>query len=189
MKIRNFLNTIFICFLAFFFSFSLRSQPPAMPPVEKMIKVSIAPDHADWTYKTGEKVKFKIQITKNSEPSQNVNVKYEVGPEMMPSVKKDSLQLKQGYLIIEGGTMKEPGFLRCTVVAEVNGYSYRGLATAGFNPELIKLTTELPADFNEFWEKAKDDATSVPFDARLVLLPERCTENVNVYQASFQQYK
>ena len=189
MKAKNFLRTILIYFLAFFFSFSLLGQPPAMPPVEKMIKVSVAPDHADWTYKTGEKVKFRVQITKNSEPLQNVNVKYEVGPEMMPAVKKDSLQLKEGYLIIEGGTMKEPGFLRCTVVAEVNGYSYRGLATAGFNPELIKPTTELPADFNEFWEKAKDDATSVPFDSRLVLLPERCTENVNVYHASFQYYK
>jgi cephalosporin-C deacetylase len=190
MKTKKILHIIFSCFIAFFFSFSLLCQPPvASPPVEKMIKVSIAPDNTDWTYKTGEQVKFKVQITKNSEPVQNVRIKYEVGPEMMPAVIKDSLQLKDGYLIIKGGTMKEPGFLRCTVTAEVDGYRYRGLATVGFSPELIQPTTEVPADFNEFWAKAKNDVASLPLNPKLVLLPERCTEKVNVYHASIEYFK
>jgi cephalosporin-C deacetylase len=161
----------------------------AFPPVEKLVKVSIAPDHADWTYKTGEQVKFNIRITKNSELLQNVYVKYEVGPEMMPPVIKDSLQLKDGQLTIMGGTMKEPGFLRCTLTAEVDGNRYKALATAGFNPELIKTTTEVPADFNEFWAKAKNDVASLPLNPKLVLLPERCTEKVNVYLASIEYFK
>ena len=108
MKSKNSLHKILVCFIALLFPLSLLCQPVSMPPVEKMIKVSIAPDHADWTYKTGEQVQFRVQITKNSEPVQNVLIKYEVGPEMMPPVKKDSLQLKDGYLMIKGGTMKEP---------------------------------------------------------------------------------
>ena len=190
MKTKNCFLKILICFIAFFSSFPLFCQPPvASAPVEKMIKVSIAPDHADWTYKTGEQVKFKVKITKNSEPVQNVRITYEVGPEMMPAVKKDTIQLKDGNLTIKGGTMKEPGFLRCTVAAEVDGYRYRGLATAGFSPELIKPTTEVPADFNEFWTKAKNDVASLPLNPKLVLLPERCTEKVNVYQASIEYCK
>ena len=189
MKTISYILKVLIYFIAFFLPLSLLCQPYAVPPVEKMVKVSIAPDHADWTYKTGEQVKFNIRITKNSELLQNVYVKYEVGPEKMPSVIKDSLQLKEGQITIIGGTMKEPGFLRCTVTVEFDGHRYNGLATAGFNPELIKTTTEVPPDFNEFWAKAKNDVATLPLNSKLVLLPERCTENVNVYLASIEYFK
>ena len=189
MRTLKLLRAIAMYPVAFILSLNGFCQPPGTPPSEKMIKVSIAPDHADWTYKTGEKAKFRVQITRNSEPVPNVSVSYEVGPEMMPVTKKESLQLKDGSLVIDGGTMKEPGFLRCTVVAEVDGYRYRGLAAAGFSPELIKPTTDLPADFNQFWEKAKNDVASLPLNTKLVLLPERCTEKVNVYQASIEYFK
>ena len=189
MRTSNLLFKIKVCLAAFFFPLSMLCQPTAIPPAEKMIKISIAPDHADWTYKTGEQVKFRVQITKNSEPVRNARVRYEVGPEKMPAFKKDSLKLIDGYLLIEGGTMLEPGFLRCTVVAEIDGYIYRGLATAGFSPEMIKPTVERPADFDEFWEKAKSDVASLPLNTKLVLLPERCTEKVNVYHASIEYFK
>jgi len=190
MITENRLLKILICLIVSSFSLSVFCQPLApSPPVEKMIKVSIAPDHPDWTYKTGEQVQFRVQITKNSEPVQNVQIRYEVGPEVMPPVKKDSLLLKDGNIVIKGGTMKEPGFLRCTVTAEVDGYRYRALATAGFDPHLIKPYTELPADFNEFWEKAKSDVASLPLNPKLILMPERCTEKVNVYHASIEYFK
>jgi len=190
MKSKNSLHKILVCLITILFPVSLFGQQMvAFPPVERMVKVSVAPDHADWTYKTGEQVQFRIQITKNSVPVPNVTIRYEVGPEVMPPVKRDTILLKDGYLVIKGGTMKEPGFLRCTVTAEVDGYSYRALATAGFDPHLIRPYTELPADFNEFWEKAKTDVASLPLNPKLVLLPERCTEKVNVYHASIEYFK
>lgn len=156
---------------------------------EKMVKVAVAPDHTDWTYNTGEPVTFSVRITKNSVLLENVRVRYETGPEKMTPQKKDSLTLRDGTLVIEGGTMKEPGFLRCTVVAEVEGRKYTGLATAGFDPELIRPTTEVPVDFLQFWEKVKTDLAALPLNPVLTLLPERCTENVNVYHASIQNYQ
>lgn len=189
MKIKNFLPEILVYFTILFFSSNLFSQPLAAPRPEKMVKVAISLDHSDWTYNTGEQVKFYVRITKNSQLLQNVYVSYEIGPEMMPPVIKDSLILKDGQLTIKGGTMKEPGFLRCSLTAHVDGYRYPALATAGFNPELIKPTTEVPADFNEFWEKAKAEVASLPLNPKLVLLPERCTEKVNVYHASIEYFK
>lgn len=158
-------------------------------PVQKLIKVSIAPDHPDWVYNKGENVKFKVTVTKNSEPLQNVKIKYEVGPEMMKAVINDSVVLRDGSVVIAGPALKEPGFLRCRVVAEYEGVKYEGLATAAFNPELIKPTTEYPADFNQFWEKAKQELATVPMDVKLTLLPDRCTELTNVYQANIQNYR
>ena len=176
-------------FVLFYFAVSLISIHLQGQSPEKLVKVAVAPDHADWVYKTGENVKFRVTITRNSEPVQNAKIWYEVGPEMMTPVIKDSSVLKDGNMVITGGTLKMPGFLRCRVNVRYEGYNYEGLATAAFNPELIKPTVEYPADFIQFWEKAKQNLASVPMDVKLTLLPDKCTEKTNVYQANIQNYK
>lgn len=158
-------------------------------PTEQLIKVLVAPDHADWTYKTGEKVKFSIAVLQSGNFLKNAIVKYEIGPEKMDPSKKDSLSIASGILSIDGGTMKTPGFLRCIATAFVNGKTYRGLATAAFNPLQIEPAINNPTDFTSFWDQAKSELATVPMDARMTLLPERCTEKVNVYHVNLQNYR
>ena len=158
-------------------------------PTEQFIKVVVAPDHADWTYAPGEKVKFTVTILQSGNVLKNAVVKYEIGPEKMDPVKKDSLLVANGTLAVDGGTMKEPGFLRCIATAIVNNKSYRGLATAAFNPLKIEPTIANPSDFTDFWELAKTELAKIPLDARMTLMPERCTENVNVYHVNLQNYR
>lgn len=158
-------------------------------PAEQMIKVVVAPDHTDWTYKPGEKAKFTITVLKSGNVLRNAAVKYEVGPERMEPTKKDSLSVAAGTLHVDGGTMKTPGFLRCIATAYVNGKIYRGLATAAFNPLQIEPTIENPSDFNNYWNNAKDALAAIPIDAKMTLIPERCTEKVNVYHINLQNYK
>ena len=184
MKTKEFGRFALFFLIVFLIEVSLNAQPS-----EKLVKVAVAPDHADWIYSKGENVKFKVTVTKNCEPLQNVKIRYEVGPEMIAPTIKDTALLKDGSIIIAGGTLKEAGFLRCKVVAEYEGNKYEGLATAALNPELIKPTVEYPEDFIPFWDKAKRDLATVPLDVKLTLLPDRCTELTNVYQANIQNYK
>ena len=158
-------------------------------PTEKYIKIIVAPDHNDWKYVIGEKVKFTITVLQNGNALKNVTVKYEIGPEKMEPSKKDSLVLINGMLTIDASTMKEPGFLRCIATATIENKSYRGLATAAFDPQLIQPTIINPPDFVAFWEKAKADLAKIPLDAKMTLLPERCTENTNVYHVNIQNYR
>src|SRR5688572_27052991 len=102
-----------ILLLAVLFSVQIVSAQP----VEQIIKIVVAPDRADWTYKAGEPVKFTVEVLKDGHPVKNVPVKYEVGPERMEPVQKDSLQLKDGIITISAQGMKTPGFIRCTVSA------------------------------------------------------------------------
>ena len=171
--------------LSFLLSFFFLSAQP----VEKLVKIVVTPDHANWVYNLGEKANFQVTVMKNSEPIQNVKIKYEFGPEMMTPTKKDSAVLKDGQFRIDGGTLKEAGFLRCKVSTVVDGARYENLATAAYSPEQINPTTELPADFVQFWDKAKAEASKIPMDAKLTLLPDRCTEKVNVYHANIQNYR
>lgn len=50
---------------------------------ERMVKVNVVPDHVDWKYELGEKVKFNVVVTKNRVPQENVTVWYEVAQDMM----------------------------------------------------------------------------------------------------------
>ncbi|MBC7921667.1 MAG: acetylxylan esterase [Ferruginibacter sp.] len=158
-------------------------------PVERIVKVIVAPDHPDWTYKSGEKANFSVSVLQNGNRLPKVKIKYEVGPEKMEPTKTETLTLENGQRAIDGGTLKGAGFLRCVVTAEVEGKEYRGLATAAFEPTRIAPTTESPRDFAEFWNAAKAEAAKVPLDAKMTLLPERCTETVNVYHVSLQNYR
>ena len=179
----------FISFAFLFFTIVFSYAQPS----EQFVKVVVAPDHNDWTKESGEisthNVKFTISILQNGNLLKNAVVKYEMGPEKMELQKKDSLSLREGTLIVDAGTMKEPGFLRCIAIAIVNGKSYRGLATAAFNPLMIEPAIVKPDDFTAFWDNAKAELSKIPMDARMTLIPERCTENVNVYHVNLQNYR
>lgn len=172
-----------IIILAFLYS------PLAAQPREQLVKVIVAPDHDNWEYKVRENVKFTISVLQYGNPLKNVKVRYELMPEKMDRVKTDTLTLKEGKITIDGGTMKSPGFLQCWAYATVDGKDYSGFATAGFEPLKIEPTTKQPKDFIEFWEKAKAENAKIPLDAKMTLMPERCTETVSVYNVNLQNFR
>jgi cephalosporin-C deacetylase-like acetyl esterase len=178
-------NTKVILFL---FLFSISKHNFAQP-VERLVKVIVAADHSDWTYKKGEKVKFTLSVFKNGNLVKDAKVRYEIGPEKQTPIKKETITLATGTQTIDAGTMQVPGFLRCIAIAEVDNKEYRNLSTAGFDPLQINPTIENPTDFDDFWNNALVDLAKVPMDAKMTLIPERCTEKVNVYQVNLQNYK
>jgi len=155
-------------------------------PTEKFIKVLVAPDHSDWIYKKGEPARFTVSVLKNGNYVPNVKVKYELGEEKMDPIKTESLIMTSGTQQINGGTLNKAGFLRLTAIAEVDGKEYRNLATIAFSPEEIKPTVQLPADFDAFWASALQDLAKIPMDAKMTLIPERCTEKTLVYHVNIQ---
>ncbi len=174
--------------LIFCLNFLLFTSLAFAQPATQIIKVIVAPEHEDWTYKIGEKVNFTVTILKWGNPLKNTKIVYKIGPEKFET-KTDSTILQNGTTKLDGGTMTTSGFLRCTVIAKVDGKEYRNLATAAFEPEKIQPTVEMPSDFLEFWNKAKANLAKVPIDAKMTLLPERCTETVNVYHLNLQNYR
>ncbi len=163
--------------------------PGMAQPTEKYINIRVTPEHTNWTYKPGEKARFIVSVTQSGLPVQGAKVRYAVMPEKMAAVSSGPLTLKEGKTVIDGGTMKTAGFLRCEVYAELDGKEYKGIGTAAFDPGAIKPTVENPADFTTFWNNAKADLAKVPLDARMTLLPERCTDSVDVYHVNIQNFK
>jgi len=148
------------------------------------VQVRVAPDHRDWTYKLGEPVRFKVNVTADNEPIENLTINYSVEPEMMPATTRTITVPAEG-IVIDGGTLKEPGFLRCSVNTDVAGRIYRGAATAAYAPEKIVAYQVEPPDFNAFWQAEKVKLAKIPVESRVTLLPDACTDKVNVYHVSF----
>jgi cephalosporin-C deacetylase len=171
-----------------YLAFSLSLQLTFAQPVQQRVKVIVAPDHTDWTYKPNEKAKFTISVLQDGNPVKNARIRYELAAEKMEPVKKDSATAASGSITVEG-TLKTGGFLRVIATAKVDGNEYRGLGTAGFDPLSLQPTVENPSDFVQFWNQVKADLAKIPLDAKMTLLPERCTENVNVYHVNLQNFR
>jgi len=158
-------------------------------PVRRNIEVIVAPDRDDWTYKTGDKVQFTISVFQNGNLVKNAPIRYEIGLEKLDPTIKETKTAANGKITVDAGTLKTPGFLRCVAFANVDGGEFKGLATAGFDPQKIQPTVTNPADFDAFWDAAKKELAAVPMDAKMTLIPDRCTEKVNVYQVNIQNFR
>ncbi len=140
-------------------------------------QVKVTADHRDWNYLPGETVKYTVMAPAGTK------ITYTIGPDMMPAESKSAVIPESGSLELDGGTMKDPGFLRCVVTAAGGG---RGLATAAFSPEKIKPTQTEPADFDAFWTKAKAELADLPMDAKLTPMPSETTDKHEAFEISLQ---
>ncbi|MEN6589290.1 MAG: acetylxylan esterase [Proteiniphilum sp.] len=178
-------NRLFLpCFFILFTCLQAFSQP-----ARQLVQVIVTPDKADWTYEKGEQAQFQITVLKNNVPLEGIDVKYSIGPELMDAWEKKTVILKKGIATIKTKQFSEAGFLRCHASVEVDGKTYSSYATAGFSPEQIKPTTTLPSDFEQFWDGAKTELAKVPMKPVLTLMPERCTDKVDVYHVSIDNIK
>lgn len=170
--------------LTFLFVLSLLTLNLIAQPGKSFIQVLVSPDKPDWNYKTGERAEFTITVLQNSVPLENAEVSYRIQPEKMEVWEEGTVTLKKGKATIKAKKFNSPGFLRCHASVEVNGKTYASYSTAGFSPEEIEPTTSLPDDFEEFWNNAKNELSETPLNPVMTLLPERCTDKVDVYHVS-----
>ena len=135
------------------------------------------PNHADWLYKTGERAKVEVSFCKYGMP-QNVEVAYEIGPDMMPATSSGKVLLKNGRAVIDMGTMKKPGFLDLRL--SVDG-KYQHHVKVGFSPEQLKPYTKNPQDFDAFWKANLDEARKTPVSVSCNKVEKYTTDEFDCY--------
>jgi cephalosporin-C deacetylase-like acetyl esterase len=180
MKIRFFLLALLMAGVCF--------QGYAQPS-KQLVQVIVKPDHADWTYEKGDRAEFEITALKNNVPLEGIEVNYRIQPEKVEVWEEGTVRLKKGVASVKAKRFSDAGFLRCHASVEVDGKTYSSYATAGFSPEEIEPTTTLPPDFEQFWKDAKTELAKVPVSPVLTMMPERCTDKVDVYHVRIDNIK
>ncbi|WP_207496987.1 acetylxylan esterase [Aridibaculum aurantiacum] len=162
------------------------AQSPA--PI-KFVDFVLTPNHDDWDYKVNENATVQVSVLQFGVPIKNVSVDYEIGPELLPAEKKGNVLFKTGEGKIDIGTSKQPGFRQLKLRTSVNGKVYTGEIKVAYSPQDIQPTVQMPDDFMQFWNKAKEEASKVPMDAIVTHLPDQSTTTVDVYLVNLQSYK
>jgi cephalosporin-C deacetylase len=173
-------------FIGLLFLFIGFSQLSFAQIPKQYLEISVSPDKSDWVYQIGEKVEFMVSVTQSGRPIAVENVHYFVKEEKMQSIQEGPLSLKEGKTTISVAGMRSPGFLRCEVFATIDGKEYRGLGTAAFEPEKILPTVKMPEDFDAFWNTGKADLAKIPMEAKMIHVPGRSTDAVDVYHVNFR---
>ncbi|HEY5551602.1 MAG TPA: hypothetical protein VIK52_06930 [Opitutaceae bacterium] len=62
-------------------AFPIKPVPPQADFRVAVARIVVAPDRADWTYKPGEPVKFRVSVTADNTPVEGATVDYAIGPE------------------------------------------------------------------------------------------------------------
>ncbi len=181
------LKKLFVSFMFVLIAF-LSAQAENYPYRSDILWVTV-PDHADWLYRTGEQAKIEIQLYRYGIPQDGVEVRYALGQELLPSERQGSVKLKNGRAVISVGTMRNPGFLDCVLKADIAGKSCTHHVKIGFSPEKLRPYTQQPADFVEFWNKAKNEAQQCPMTFTTKYVPEYSNEKVDCYLVKLQCYK
>ena len=154
-------------------------------PALKKVQVHLVPDHEDAIYKVGETAKFKVIALDCGIMLNNIKVNYEVSEDLMPAHIQKSITLKGYEGTISAGSMKQPGYLRVKAMVEHEGSKYTSYSTVGFEPDKLMPYVKMPADFDEYWANTLKLLDKVDLAPKMDLIPERCTDKVDVYHISY----
>jgi len=138
------------------------------------------PNHADWLYKTGEKAKVDVGFYLYGMPL-DIEVSYEIGPDMMPATSSGKIKLKNGRATIDMGTMKQAGFLDLRLTAQHENKKYQHHVKVGFSPEKLKPYTKNPSDFDAFWKTNIDEARKTPINVTCKRVDKYSTDETDCY--------
>ncbi len=148
--------------------------------------VKVVPDRPDWTAAPGETVLFQVTVTDNDSPVANAALTCTLGPDGFPGPAQKLVTGSDGTAVIDGGTLSEPGFLRCAVsfAPPAGGKAVRGIAAVGFAPDKITPVQTEPADFDAFWNAQKAALAKTPAKPELVSLPDLSTPLFEAFHLS-----
>lgn len=169
-------------------------------PTQKLVTVTVTPAGASsqagivavadsYNFDLGKQVKFNVEVKSSGVALDGVKASYAICRDKMPPHASGNVDVKSGNAIIKGGTMKEPGFLRCTAEVLVDGVKYSGSCAVGFAPERIKPAVSMPADFKQWWDGELRALDKIEPTATLKRLDARCTDKVDVYQVKIASLK
>ena len=152
-------------------------------------KYEVVTDRTNGIYRCGERATFTVTVLgTNGQAVVSGKIKATIdnfGEIVQTNVTIDLAKENPFRL---SGTLAEPGFLRLEL-PRATGKRIPNAFGVGFEPERIVKGSPSPSDFDSFWAEAvrKLDET-VPVDAQLTLLPERCTKEFKFWRISFASY-
>ena len=152
------------------------------------VSFEVRSNRADQRYFCGEEATFTVAVNaEDGTPLKSGLLRVSLDAYTQQKTAKDiSVNLADENPFVVKGKLDKPGFLRLSI-SEADGGTEIGkyFTSVAYEPEKIVTSVNCPADFNNFWHKAKIDAAKIPLDAKVELDAGRSDEKWNVWRVSF----
>lgn len=136
---------------------SLHAQTP-----EPVLTLTAATDRADALYKTGETASFTLEAKVDGKPLADGKAVAVFSKDGVQLQAPQTLNIQNGKATL-AGKLDEPGFL----LLRVTSGKASALASASYDPLLLKPSLPVPDDFDAFWTKQKQELAKVPMKTAL----------------------
>lgn len=151
--------------------------------------VEISVDRAAAVYACGEPAVFTLRVldTEN-QPVKEGKLSVTLTNFGTQQVAQAEFDLAAVNPVTCAGTLREPGFLKCTATARI-GKEYRGVFGVAYAPEKIRAGSERPVDFDVFWDTATAKVEAeVPLDARVERIAQASNDKRECFRVSFATF-
>lgn len=129
---------------------------------------------------------FTFSVKNTTDNEQAGSVSYLVTTEKGEKISSKKIDVKIGKNSSESYDFSVPdlasGFYKINFMINVSDYDDTTLRAFGIRPKEIQSAYPRPADFDEFWQKTKDELAKVKPDFKVIPLPKMNTENRDVYE-------
>jgi cephalosporin-C deacetylase-like acetyl esterase len=168
---------------------SLVSLLAALPLFVWAQSVEVRADRDAHVYGCGENAAFTVRVLgADKQPLSSGTVLVTLTNFGTQQVASAVFNLAEANPVTCSGTLHEPGFLKCTAVANLDK-EVKGLSGAAYEPEKITAGSARPADFDAFWDAAiKRLSAEVPPDPRVERIEKNCNEKHDAFKVSFATF-
>ncbi|MDB5142857.1 MAG: alpha/beta fold hydrolase [Mucilaginibacter sp.] len=129
---------------------------------------------------------FTFSVKNTMDNDQNGTVSYLLTTEKGEKIKTKSLNVKISKNSSENYDFSIPdlkaGFYKINFMINVSDYDDTTRRAFGIRPQEVQSAYARPADFDQFWQNAKDELAKVKPDFKVTPLPKMNTENRDVYE-------
>lgn len=129
---------------------------------------------------------FTFLVKNTMDNEQTGSVSYLVTTEKGEKISSKKIDVKIGKNSSESYDFNIPdlasGFYKINFMINVSDYDDTTKRAFGIRPKEILSPYPKPADFDEFWQKTKDELAKVKPDFKVTPLPKMNTENRDVYE-------
>lgn len=148
----------------------------------------VTPANKNASFDDKAKYTFEVKNTTNNE--QVGKVSYSVTTGTGKFLREDSIRVRIAKKSVAKYNFEIPGngvgYYKVNFMINVSDYDDTTRKVFGIQPEKIVSQYNKPADFEEFWQKAKDELAKVPLKYKIVGIPRLDKDNRHVYAIEMQ---
>ncbi|WP_345950336.1 acetylxylan esterase [Mucilaginibacter sp. PAMB04274] len=150
------------------------------------------PSKKDALYQSNERIIYKVDVKNGLKEDQKGTLSYLILSSANKEISRSSISVNIGKKSSAKYNLSLPtqsaGFYKVNILLNVTDYDDTIRRVIGINPQQIRSESSKPADFDEFWNTAKNDLAKIAPNFKVTAQPDSDKKNTNVFLVEAKSY-